>query len=63
MLCLTRYSQQSIMIGDNIKIKVLRIVDDRVFLGIHAPREVRIDREEVHDDIKEHGRRTGSEGS
>lgn len=47
MLCIGRYVDQSILIGDDIVIKVLEITGDRVRLGIDAPRDVPIDREEL----------------
>lgn len=47
MLVLTRYSNQSIMIGDEVVITVLEIRGDQVRLGIRAPRSVGVHREEV----------------
>lgn len=48
MLILTRKEQESIIIGPNIRITVLEIDRNKVRLGIEAPKEVRIDREEVY---------------
>lgn len=49
MLVLTRKLEESIVIGGNIRITVLQVQGDRVRIGISAPPEVRIDREEVHE--------------
>ena len=57
MLVLTRKSNQSIMIGDDIEISVLSIMGDKVRIGIQAPREVPVFREEVYLEIQaERGR-------
>jgi len=47
MLVLSRKVNQGISIGDNIHITVLRIEGGRVKLGIEAPHEVHVDRDEV----------------
>lgn len=47
MLCLSRRVDQSIHIGNDIVVKVLEIRGDRVQLGIAAPREVKVHRDEV----------------
>ena len=47
MLVLTRKSNQSIMIGDDVIITVLEVRGDQIRLGITAPREVEVHREEV----------------
>lgn len=46
MLVLARRKGEVIVIGDDIRIKVTRVLRDRVFLGITAPRGVRVDRAE-----------------
>ena len=48
MLVLTRKSNQSIMIGDNIEVSVLSVVGDKVRLGIQAPRDIPVFRSEVY---------------
>jgi carbon storage regulator len=55
MLVLTRKRDEKIMIGDDIVITVVEIRGDKVRLGIEAPRDIRVDREEVREDIKRHG--------
>jgi carbon storage regulator len=48
MLILTRCPGDKIRIGDSIEIVVLDVVGQQVRLGIHAPREIAIDREELY---------------
>jgi len=48
MLVLTRKSNQSIMIGDEIEISVLSVMGDKVRIGIQAPRAVPVYRREVY---------------
>lgn len=52
MLVLTRKLGESIAIDDHIKITVLMIKGKQVRLGIQAPKETKIHREEVYDAIK-----------
>lgn len=47
MLVLTRKSNQSIVIGDDIIVTVLEVRGDQIRLGITAPRDVDVHREEV----------------
>ena len=48
MLVLTRKENESIMIGDDIEVKLLDIKDSQVKIGIVAPREVAVHRREVY---------------
>jgi carbon storage regulator len=48
MLVLTRKKDESIMIGDNIKIMVVDIRSDRVRIGIEAPPSVKVFRKEIY---------------
>ncbi len=52
MLVLTRKSNQSIMIGDEIEISVLSVMGDKVRIGIQAPRAVPVFRREVYLEIQ-----------
>ena len=52
MLVLTRKSNQSIMIGDDIEISVLAIMGEKVRIGIEAPRSVPVFRREVYVEIQ-----------
>ena len=47
MLVLTRREQEAIMIGDSIVVRVLEVRGDQVRLGIEAPKDVKVFREEV----------------
>lgn len=52
MLVLTRKSNQSIMIGDEIEVSVLSILGDKVRVGIQAPRDIPVFRKEVYLEIQ-----------
>ena len=52
MLVLTRKSNQSIMIGDDIEITVLSIMGEKVRIGIQAPRDIPVFRNEVYLEIQ-----------
>jgi carbon storage regulator len=52
MLILTRKKDESILIGDNIVVTVLGISGNQVRLGIDAPRDVAVHREEIYLRIK-----------
>ena len=56
MLALTRKKDESIIIGDNIEIKILDITGDRVRLGIEAPQDIAIHRQEIYMQIQEENR-------
>jgi carbon storage regulator len=53
MLVLTRKSNQSIMIGDEIEISVLAVMGEKVRIGIDAPRQVPVFRKEVYLEIQQ----------
>lgn len=55
MLVLTRKTSQSIMIGDEIEVSILSVSGDKVRLGIDAPRDVAVFRNEVYEAIDERG--------
>ena len=52
MLVLTRKTNQSICLGEDIKVTVLGVEGDRVSLGVEAPRAVRIFRSELLEGTK-----------
>jgi carbon storage regulator len=54
MLVLTRKKNESIVINDVIKVTVVEIRGDKVRLGIEAPREIDVHRQEVYEQI--HGK-------
>jgi carbon storage regulator len=51
MLVLTRKVHQSIMIGDEIEIVVLEVRGEQVRLGIRAPKDVAVHRQEIYTQI------------
>src|SRR3954451_19346856 len=53
MLVLTRKSNQSIMIGDDIEVSVLAIMGEKVRIGIEAPRSIPVFRKEVYLEIRQ----------
>jgi carbon storage regulator len=53
MLVLSRKAEESMFIGDDIKITVLDIRGGQVRIGITAPQDVKIHREEVYDRINQ----------
>lgn len=52
MLVLTRREDESIMIGDDIIVKVLDLKENQVKIGIIAPRSVAVHRQEVYEAIQ-----------
>lgn len=52
MLVLSRKIDESIIISDNIEIKIIDIIGERVKIGIEAPKNVTIFREEISQKIK-----------
>jgi carbon storage regulator len=61
MLVLTRKSNQSIMIGDDIEVSVLSVMGDKVRIGIRAPQDVPVFRTEIYLEIQRDGTSSGSE--
>ncbi|HET7307638.1 MAG TPA: carbon storage regulator CsrA [Gammaproteobacteria bacterium] len=52
MLILTRRIGETVMIGDEVSITVLGVKGNQVRLGVNAPREVAVHREEIYSRIK-----------
>ncbi|HEV7562584.1 MAG TPA: carbon storage regulator CsrA [Solirubrobacterales bacterium] len=51
MLVLTRKSNQSIMIGDDIEVSVLSVMGEKVRIGIQAPQRIPVFRKEIYLEI------------
>ena len=59
MLILTRRVGETLMIGDEVTVTVLGVKGNQVRIGVNAPKDVAVHREEIYDRI----RKEGSEGS
>lgn len=57
MLILTRRISESIIVGDDVKITVLGVKGNQVRLGIDAPKDLAVHREEIYERIKQEGHR------
>ena len=53
MLVLTRKVGEEIIIEHHIRVTIVAVRDDRVRVGITAPREARVDRREIHERRKQ----------
>lgn len=53
MLILTRRVQEALMIGDDVTVTVLSVKGNQVRLGINAPRDVEVHREEIYHRVKQ----------
>jgi carbon storage regulator len=56
MLVLSRHRDESIMIGDEIVITIVDIRGDKVRLGIDAPQDIPVHRQEVYEAIQRENR-------
>ena len=52
MLVLSRQSDETIIIGDNIRVTIVEVRGDKVRIGIDAPRDVAVHRQEIYDAIQ-----------
>ncbi len=53
MLVLTRKLEESIIIENNIEVKILKIQGNQVHIGISAPKHISIYRDEIYQQVKE----------
>jgi len=52
MLILSRKKGEAILVGDDVKIVIISVGKDKVKLGIEAPKDTSVHRDEVYDIIK-----------
>ena len=62
MLILTRKLGESIIIGENVRLSVVEINKNNVKIGINAPKDITIYREEVFERIKEENKMSSTSG-
>lgn len=58
MLVLNRKQGESIIIGENIEVKILGIKDGKIKIGIEAPKDVRLLRKEVYEEVIESNKKS-----
>lgn len=59
MLVLSRQRDESIVIGDKVVVTIVDIRGDKVRLGIEAPEEIPVHRQEVYEAIQRENRKAG----
>lgn len=58
MLILNRKIGESIILGDDIELKILEVQDGKIKIGIEAPKDVTILRKEVYDEVIEENKKS-----
>lgn len=53
MLILTRRAGETLVIGEDVRVKVLEVKGQQVRIGVTAPREVAVHREEIYERIRQ----------
>ena len=62
MLILTRRIGEKLMIGDDISVTILGVKGNQVRIGVHAPEDVAIHREEIYDRVRDEAEAEGARG-
>lgn len=62
MLILTRRVGESVVIGDDVDVTVLGVKGNQVRLGVKAPREIAVHREEIYQRIRRENENAGVNG-
>lgn len=60
MLILTRRVGESVVIGDDVSVTVLGVKGNQVRLGVNAPRDVAVHREEIYEKIQQESAAAGN---
>jgi len=63
MLILTRRVGETLMVGDDVTVTVLGVKGNQVRIGVNAPKDVAVHREEIYERIRQEQGQTGNTGT